>query len=128
MQRIRQEDGAEKSRAWLGNSDEMPTPAGRLDGRSLRELSVRADAFVDYYNIQRYHESLNIVTPADVCFRRDKAILGKRDKIKKQTIQQHRLQHQSQAAVPFYPTTDRVGGFNATSGSSAQFLRAQRLC
>ena len=45
-------------------------------------------AFVDYYNNQRYHESLNNVTPADVYFGRDKAILREREKIKKQTIRQ----------------------------------------
>ena len=42
-------------------------------------------AFVDYYNNQRYHESLNNVTPADFYFGRDKAILREREKIKKQT-------------------------------------------
>jgi len=46
----------------------------------------------------RHHESLNNVTPADVYFGRDKAILREREKIKKQTIQQRRLQHQKQAA------------------------------
>jgi hypothetical protein len=54
--------------------------------------------FVDYYNNQRYHESLNNVTPADVYFGRDKAILREREKIKKKTIRQRRLQHQKQAA------------------------------
>jgi hypothetical protein len=55
-------------------------------------------AFVDYYNNQRYHESLNNVTPADVYFGRDNAILREREKIKKQTIRQRHLQHQKQAA------------------------------
>ena len=49
-------------------------------------------------NNQGYHESLNNVTPADVYFGRDKAILREREKIKKRTIQQRRLQHQKQAA------------------------------
>jgi len=47
---------------------------------------------------QGYHESLNNVTPADVYFGRDKAILREREKIKKQTMRQRRLQHQKQAA------------------------------
>jgi putative transposase len=34
---------------------------------------------------------------ADVYFGRDKAILREREKIKKRTIQQRRLQHQKQA-------------------------------
>jgi len=55
-------------------------------------------AFVDYYNNERYHESLNNDTPADVYFGRDKAIIREKAKIKKQTIQNRRLQHQKQAA------------------------------
>ncbi len=62
------------------------------------DLERQIGAFVDYLQQQRYHESLNNVTPADVYFGRDKAILREREKIKKQTIQQRRLQHQKQAA------------------------------
>ena len=62
------------------------------------DLERQIRAFVDYYNNERYHESLNNVTPADVYFGRDKAIIRQRDKIKKLTIQNRRLQHQKQAA------------------------------
>jgi len=62
------------------------------------DLERQIEAFVDYYNNQRYHESLSNVTPADVYFSRDKAILRERKRIKKQTIRQRRLQHQKQAA------------------------------
>jgi len=62
------------------------------------DLERQIGAFVAFYNNQRYHESLNNVTPADVYFGRDKAILREREKIKKQTIHQGRLQHQKQAA------------------------------
>ncbi|AZV80510.1 transposase [Parasedimentitalea marina] len=54
--------------------------------------------FVDYCNNERYHESLNNVTPADVYYGRDKAIIRERVKIKKLTIQNRRLKHQKQAA------------------------------
>ena len=62
------------------------------------DLERQIGSFVEYYNNHRYHESLNNVTPADVYFGRDKAILREREKIKKQTIRQRRLQHQKQAA------------------------------
>ena len=61
------------------------------------DLERQIGAFVEYYNNQRYHESLNNVTPADVYFGRDKAILREREKIKSQTIRQRRLQHQKQS-------------------------------
>ena len=61
-------------------------------------LEQRIGVFVDHYNNHRYHESLNNVTPADVYFGRDKDILREREKIKKQTIQYCRLQHQRQDA------------------------------
>jgi len=62
------------------------------------DLERQIGTFVDDYNNQRYRDSLNNVTPADVYFGRDKAILREREKIKKQTIRQRRLQHQKQAA------------------------------
>ncbi len=62
------------------------------------DLERQIGSFVDYYNNERYHESLNNVTPADVYFGRDKAIIRERAKIKKLTIQKRRLQHQKQAA------------------------------
>ncbi|WP_111735908.1 IS3 family transposase [Roseovarius amoyensis] len=62
------------------------------------DLERQIGAFVEYYNNQRYHESLSNVTPADVYFGRDKDILREREKIKKLTIRQRRLQHQKQAA------------------------------
>ena len=62
------------------------------------DLEAKIEAFVEYYNNHRYHESLGNLTPADVYFGRDKAILRERKRIKKQTIRQRRLQHQKQAA------------------------------
>lgn len=49
--------------------------------------------FVDYYNHQRYHESLDNVTPADVYFGRAKEVLTRREEIKRQTLETRRRQH-----------------------------------
>ena len=62
------------------------------------DLEHQISDFVESYNNQRCHESLGNVTPADVYFGRDKAIIREREKIKKLTIQNRRLQHQKQAA------------------------------
>jgi putative transposase len=61
------------------------------------ELEAQVAAFVEHYNHQRYHESLNNLTPADVYFGRGQAILLQRERIKRQTSQQRSLHH-SQAA------------------------------
>lgn len=50
------------------------------------DLEAQIEAFVDHYNHQRYHESLSNVTPADVYFGRDKAILQQRERIKRKTL------------------------------------------
>jgi putative transposase len=63
-----------------------------------RELEAEIAAFVESYNHRRLHESLNNLTPADVYFGRGPAILEERERIKKLTIQNRRLQHQLKAA------------------------------
>ncbi len=50
------------------------------------ELEERIRQFVDYYNHQRYHESLNNLTPADVFYNRGQSILNEREKIKRRTL------------------------------------------
>lgn len=62
------------------------------------ELEARVEAFVEHYNHRRAHESLGNLTPADVHFGRGQSILRERDRIKRRTIQQRRLLHQSKAA------------------------------
>ncbi len=51
------------------------------------DLETRIAQFMDFYNHERYHESLNNVTPADVFFGRYREIETKREKIKKLTLQ-----------------------------------------
>jgi len=62
------------------------------------DLEAQVSAFVEHYNHRRYHESLDNLTPADVYFGRGQTILMRREKIKRQTIANRRLQHHTQAA------------------------------
>ena len=62
------------------------------------DLEAHIGRFVDHYNHRRYHESLQNLTPADVYFGRGQTILLQRERIKRDTIRQRRLQHQSKAA------------------------------
>ncbi len=62
------------------------------------DLEAHIDRFVEHYNHRRYHESLKNLTPADVYFGRGQTILRQRERIKRDTIQKRRLQHQSKAA------------------------------
>src|SRR6202030_236244 len=75
----------------------------RLAGDTARaatsgDLERQIDAFVEHYNHVRYHESINNLTPADVYFGRAETILAERQRIKRATIANRRLQHQLQAA------------------------------
>ena len=62
------------------------------------DLEARIDTFVYHYNHCRYHESLRNLTPADVYFGRGQTILLERERTKRATIQNRRLQHQTRAA------------------------------
>jgi transposase InsO family protein len=62
------------------------------------DLEAQIKAFVEHYNHQRYHESLNNVTPADAYFGRAPAIIKQRERINRQTIEHRRLQHRKLAA------------------------------
>lgn len=58
---------------------------------SPSELERAIAEWAEYYNNQRYHESLENVTPADVYFGREKEIIKKRNKLKEQSLA---LRHQ----------------------------------
>ena len=62
------------------------------------DLETQIAAFVADYNDCRYYESINNLTPADVYFGRASNILAERERIKRQTIANRRLQHRLQAA------------------------------
>jgi putative transposase len=61
-------------------------------------LEIEIEAFVQYYNHRRYHESIGNLTPADLYFGRGQSIMLQRERIKRQTIQNRRLHHHAQAA------------------------------
>ena len=62
------------------------------------DLEAQIGAFVADYNHRRYHESIDNLTPADVYFGRRQTILAERERIKRHTIADRRLQHQLHAA------------------------------
>ncbi len=57
------------------------------------ELQEHLQYFVNYYNHERYHESLDNLTPADVFYGRGQAILDQREKIKLNTLSMRRKMH-----------------------------------
>lgn len=66
---------------------------------SPAELEQAIAEWVAYYNNERYHESLNNVTPADVYFGREKEIIEKRNELKEQTLALRRQQYLLVAGV-----------------------------
>jgi putative transposase len=54
-------------------------------------LETEITHFVEYYNHQRYHESLDNLTPADVYAGRAQEVLKQRDEIKRRTLRQRRV-------------------------------------
>ncbi len=57
------------------------------------ELEEQLQRFVHYYNHERYHESLNNLTPADVFYGRDTEILNQREIIKQNTLAMRKQLH-----------------------------------
>ena len=63
------------------------------------QLESAVGRFAQYYNHERYHQSLNNLTPADVYNRRGTSILRMRRKIKPRTMhERRRLQRQHKVA------------------------------
>jgi putative transposase len=57
--------------------------------------------FVVYYNTQRYHESLDNLTPEDVYLGRTQAVLTQREYIKQHTLQLRRIAHRQTVMQAF---------------------------
>lgn len=78
----------------------METAEADLHHRILKIVLLRG---LGHYNRRRYHESLQILTPADVYFGRRQAILKKRERIKRKTIETRRLLHRKSTAKSEQP-------------------------
>ena len=66
---------------------------------SPSELRAAVAEFVEYYNNQRYHESLDNLIPADVFFGRAEEVKTRREEIKLRTMALRRQQHLQFAGV-----------------------------
>ena len=63
------------------------------------ELEAALRDFVSYYNNERYHESLDNVTPSDVYFGRQYAVISERAKIKRRTMQRRKREYLADKAA-----------------------------
>ena len=58
------------------------------------ELEREIERFIRWYNLERYHESLDNLTPADVYLGRDRQIQTARQLLKAQTMRRRRCYNQ----------------------------------
>jgi len=63
------------------------------------DLKARIGEFVDYYNTERYHESLNNLTPEDVYCGRGQTVLNQWQRIKQKTLAERRRLYYKQKAA-----------------------------
>jgi putative transposase len=54
------------------------------------ELTERIREWVDYYNHERYHEAIDNVTPSDKYYGRDRMVLERREKVRRETMRMRR--------------------------------------
>jgi transposase InsO family protein len=63
------------------------------------DLERQIQRFVMYYNHERYHESLDNLTPADVYYGRGEQVLQRREQIKQNTMAMRRQMHYDNRAI-----------------------------
>ena len=62
------------------------------------DLEQQIEAFVDHYIHQRYHESMDNLTPAEVYFGRGESTVRNRKRIKRNALAERRLHYQRHTA------------------------------
>jgi len=67
------------------------------------ELENQIQQFINYYNHERYHESINNLTPADVFYGRGQQILERRQQIKLNTLASRKQMHYHNRAQNLNP-------------------------
>ena len=65
----------------------------------VQELEAALRNFVAYYNNERFHESLNNVTPADVYYGRDVEVVSERERIKRRTMKLRKNEYRAALAA-----------------------------
>jgi putative transposase len=60
---------------------------------SPSQLAEAIEDFVEYYNNQRYHESLDNMTPVSIYYGKEKEVQSEREKIKRETMSLRRQQN-----------------------------------
>jgi hypothetical protein len=83
-----------QDRALAQGTEESRASRKLLPARRPRE----PEALVEHYNHLRDHESLDNATSADAYFGRAPAIIKRRERIRRQTLEHRRLQHRKLAA------------------------------
>jgi putative transposase len=66
------------------------------------ELEHTIEDFVTYYNNERYHESLDNLTPADVYYGRAEEVKTRREQIKQETLEKRRQRHRQSVQDRLY--------------------------
>jgi len=71
----------------------------QLEHPSRARPQIRAQrVFVEHYNHRRYHEPLGNVTPEDMYTGRQQAILSRRERIERETLERRRRENLGRAA------------------------------
>ncbi len=92
------------------------------------ELEREIEKFVDFYNNERYHESINNLRPVDVYNGKRLEILDRRERIKRKTLTQRRRQNLNKESINTYePTLRGVAPGAVKKHAIARSLRLSKI-